>query len=514
MKSISKVSLVIVLLVIGSITSLASAAYDDPWLPDWEVESGYTSQFWGLNSVDGNEPEQPLSPDIYSNNEYGTAEATWVNDEAGEYVTWTEIMMGGHPSWATGVYGGMANFAAFEINAAINTGDVAGPLLVFVQYDWYAYSGADVYALVDEATEITPEDYYDYQIGASGSGNPWVRSSQVFELADNPGSIDLHLYGSGFAAGIDSFSVTTVIGDASELVTVSMPGPKPIELYTSTSEPEDSNWDVWQQDQDEDIHEDAIYLGMFDGASGHTDYQPESTIDGFVDGVYTTMSMGPGGMMVSQSLGVSGTNPGEFPDDQRNTRAAALFNLTKVMDRSSNPEDINKCKFRWSIDYVMPWAGSTIYLQAPTTLYVDIYAADMQNYWSETIDGNDLHSTGIGELQDEFDPNSAGILYAEKTVDIRVDNGPWCEGIQPLTNWYIEQNGVQFYDVDVTEEVKELIIADPNKYADPNTAFIGFTISSSLDGESVYLSMDARDRLDQNPIPPTLEVYMEPAGGN
>ncbi len=40
-----------------------------------------------------------------------------------------------------------------------------------------------------------------------------------------------------------------------------------IKLYTDTTNSGDSNWDVWQQDQLEAVREDAIYLGMFDGAS-------------------------------------------------------------------------------------------------------------------------------------------------------------------------------------------------------------------------------------------------------
>ncbi len=279
-----------------------------------------------------------------------------------------------------------------------------------------------------------------------------------------------------------------------------------VDLFTDTTNSGDSNWDVWQQDQGDTIQEDAIYLGIFDGASGHSDYQPEYPIDGNVDGVYTTMAMGPGGLMINQSLGVSGTSPIEFPNDQRDTRATALFNMTKIMELNSNPADINECTFKWSIDYVMPWAGSTTYLQAPTTLYVGIFAADMQNFWRADLDGDDYPTTDINDLQNEFDPNEAGILYIEKVLDLRVDNGPWGPGPQPLTNWYIEQNGVQFYEVDFTQEVKDLIASDPEKYADPNTAFLGFTIRASLDGESVYLSMDARDRLAQNPIPPTLEI--------
>ena len=279
-----------------------------------------------------------------------------------------------------------------------------------------------------------------------------------------------------------------------------------VSLYTDVSTFGDSNWDYWQQDQSERIQEDAIYLGMYDGANGHSNYQPEYPADGSVDGLYSTMSMGAGGAAIYQSLGVSGTDPEEFPYDQRDTRMACLFNLTKIMELNSNPSDINDCKFKWSIDYVMPWAGSTTYLMAPTTLYIGIYSALQQNYWRSDIDGDDFVSTDMNDLQNEFDPNE--LLYVEKEFDLCVDNGPWGVGIQPLTNWYIEQYGVQFYEVDFTEEVKELLALEPEKYSDPNTAFIGITVRCSLDGESVYLSMDAQNRLSQNPIPPTFEIEL------
>jgi hypothetical protein len=501
-----KLKNILIVLLLSLASSPVLAVYDNPWLPYWQSQESYTSQFWGFNPINEKEPTQPLLPDNYNNNDYASATAEWINDEQTGYVTWAETMMGGHPFWATGVYGGMANFATCEISATLNVGDTTGSLIVYVQYDWYAYPGADIIVSIDGATDITPESYYDYQIGTSGSGNPWYRTTKVFLIELNPGNIVVTLTGSGFATGIDSLSVTTVTGNASELVPEIMPEPDYLNLFTSTSISGDSNWDVWQDDQAKNIIQNAIYLGMYDGAAGHSSDNPDSLIDGCVDGVYTTMSMGQGGLAINQSLGVSGTNPDEFPDNQRDTRAAALFNVTKLMETNSNPDDIRECKFKWCIDYVMPWSGSTTYLQAPTMLYVDIYAADMQNYWNSSLDGNNLPSTDINDLQDEFDPNSAGTLLAEKVIDIRVDDGPWGSGTQPLTNWYIEQNGVQFYEIDVTKEIKELIASDPNKYKDPNTAFVGFTIRASLDGESFYLSMDACDRLEQNPIPPTLEI--------
>jgi hypothetical protein len=225
-KNVTKMT--VVSLAISFLSTSVFAAYSDPWLPGWESQTGYTSQFWGLNAVESAEPGQPLTPDIYSNNIYGNATATWTNHTS-SMVGWTATSMGQNPSWAKGFYGGMVDSSGgfFDIDASIDTGSETGDILAFVQYDWYAYSGADVSASIAGATEITPVDYYDYQIGMSGSGNPWMRSTQVFELTSNPGSIDLSFSGSGFVTMIDSFSVTTAVGDASALVPTQMPVPEP-----------------------------------------------------------------------------------------------------------------------------------------------------------------------------------------------------------------------------------------------------------------------------------------------
>ena len=67
---------------------------------------------------------------------------------------------------------------------------------------------------------------------------------------------------------------------------------------------QDSNWDWWQwpdpnEQWDPNVHqdhnnvvEDAIYLCVFDGASGHDMSQPDWPIDGNVDGCYSTLYMG------------------------------------------------------------------------------------------------------------------------------------------------------------------------------------------------------------------------------
>lgn len=226
MKSINSRNMVVALLAVGVLTVVAQADPGSPWLPNWTAVPGYTSQFWEFNDVGGAEPVQPLAPDVYSENSYGAALASWVNDTGG-MVSWTDIMMGGQPDWTTGSYGGMVNWAPFEFGATVPTGSAAGSLLVFVQYDWYAYPGANCSPSIAGASDITPAGYYDYEIGLSGSGNPWYRTSKLFELPANAGSVDIDFAASGFVTGIESFSVTTAVGDAGALVPAAMPVPEP-----------------------------------------------------------------------------------------------------------------------------------------------------------------------------------------------------------------------------------------------------------------------------------------------
>jgi hypothetical protein len=102
-------------------------------------------------------------------------------------------------------------------------------------------------------------------------------------------------------------------------------------------------------------------------------------------------------------------------------------------------------------------------------------------------------------LQDEFD----GDPNTEKVLDIRVDDGPWGpEPNQPLTDYYIWAiDGPQSYEMDFTEEVRNIIVADPN------CDWIGFTIRPSLDGEACYLKMKA-DRYPNEAFPPTLDMQV------
>ena len=225
--------IVILLLATGLITAPALATmYDDPWLPDWSGQAGYTTQTWELAPVDGAEPGRPLSADVYSYNTYGDAAVSWSGHSLG-YTGWVEYLMGSHPSWATGCYGGMVDWAktsepeSFDFSASVATGSDEGLLVVMVQYDWYAYVGVEMTVAMEGATEITPDTYYDYEIARSGSDNPWMRTTQIFEFDSNPGVIDLVFDAEGFATGIDSLTVMTAVGDASSLVPATMIVPEP-----------------------------------------------------------------------------------------------------------------------------------------------------------------------------------------------------------------------------------------------------------------------------------------------
>lgn len=287
-----------------------------------------------------------------------------------------------------------------------------------------------------------------------------------------------------------------------------------LSLYTETRSGHnpDTNWDWWQQDPCypdpcfvTDWAEDALYLCPFDGAGGHPDDQPDYPIDGVVDGCYSTLYMGSSGAPVYQSLGVSGTNPNEFPNNQRDTRMVSLFNLSKVAQVNTNAGAILNCTFKWSVDYVMNWAGGTEYLQAPTTLYVSIYPVGKQEYWCHPPDAPSNPNTPISELQNEFD----GVPATEKTIDMRVDDGPWGpEPNQPLTDYYIWAiDGPQYYEMDFTEELRNIIAENPDMLVDPAQAWIGLTIRPSLDGEACYLQMKA-GRYPKQAFPPTLEIIV------
>lgn len=218
------------MVVVSLVSSSAFATYETPWLPDWSGETGYTSQFWGMSGVGINgdeEPAVPLTADIYKINS-GSATASWTNHASG-MVAWADTAMGGHPAWVNGIYGGMvASTGGFwDFGGNIDTGSDVGSLKVFVQYDWYEYQGAggsNVSVGIAGATDITPASYYDVQIGTSGSGNPWWRTTKVFEFTNNLGSIDIVFGASGFAPMIDSFSATTAIDAA---VPAQMPVPEP-----------------------------------------------------------------------------------------------------------------------------------------------------------------------------------------------------------------------------------------------------------------------------------------------
>ena len=147
----------------------------------------------------------------------------------------------------------------------------------------------------------------------------------------------------------------------------------------------------------------------------------------------------------------------------------------------------------------MPWVGTSTYLDAPSTMYVSVFGCDKHGFWRHPPDDTSEPNTPVSSLQDIFDedPNT------EKAYDLRVTDGPGTEdgdGLRRLTNWTIEEYGVQFYEMDFTSEVRQ-VLAD-----DPNLEWVCFTMRPSRDGDSVNLSVDATLRQDQNPIPPTVDV--------
>lgn len=215
--------------VVALCGSAAVADYADPWLPDWPGETGYTSQFWGLHAVGGEEPAQPLAADNYIVNDFGVPTAVWDSDEIMGRWGWTADPPGDHPYWVDEVWGGMAAMGGgIDLTMTVPTGTDEGFLRVFVQYDWF--SNGSLSASIAGATDVTPPSYWDFQIGVGGADNdPWYRTTKVFELADNASfsSIDVVLHGADLAPLVDSFSVTTAV-DA--VVPTDMPVPEPAAL--------------------------------------------------------------------------------------------------------------------------------------------------------------------------------------------------------------------------------------------------------------------------------------------
>jgi hypothetical protein len=226
------------------LTTFAAAGQEGPWRPDWSAEAGYTSQGWELHAIGGAAPAQPLAADDFSNNPYGTATARWDSSSPDpipgfngmSYVQWQGDPMGDHPTWVGGVYGGMADNAqateggTYGLRTSLPAISGSGSLQVFVQYDWYEYAGegfSTVTPVVAGATDVTPGTYYDVELGRSGSGWPWQRSTKVFEFASNPGAFDVEFVIDGAAPMIDLLSVTTAF-DAD--IPQAMPVPEPASL--------------------------------------------------------------------------------------------------------------------------------------------------------------------------------------------------------------------------------------------------------------------------------------------
>ena len=124
----------------------ALADYADPWLPDWSTETGYTSQFWGLHAVGGEEPAQPLAADNYTSNTFGTPTAVWDTHTPEGFYGWNPDPTGDHPAWVDEIWGGMVQMAGdgpIDLTMTIPTGADSGSLKIFVQYDCLRVPGCE-----------------------------------------------------------------------------------------------------------------------------------------------------------------------------------------------------------------------------------------------------------------------------------------------------------------------------------------------------------------------------------
>ncbi len=282
--------------------------------------------------------------------------------------------------------------------------------------------------------------------------------------------------------------------------------------------PVDTNWDYWQAEPNYPdpcsvVIEDAIYHCLYDGGFGHDLNQPPGDVlDGFVDGAYSTLFVQVDDHSL-QTLGVSGCDIP--PYDKRDTRVTTIFNLKKVLAHNPNPGAIVQAKLRFSIDWVVNWDRTSFNDRpCPTTLFVSVFPGWEQNFWLADYDGPEHTTTGLSQLDALYDPVGAGIALCEKTVDLRVMDGPLGSGVlQPLTRWYLE-NPYQAvpYEIDFTSQVRQIAA----QTTDPN-AWVGFTIRPSLDGDRVFVSLDAQYNLgglETVGFPPTLDVTVSTVTGD
>lgn len=315
-----------------------------------------------------------------------------------------------------------------------------------------------------------------------------------------------------------AFALLAVIGARAETISLyteirtydprdgwSWPPPSPV----------DTNWDYWQAEPNYPdpcsvLIEDAIYHCLYDGGFGH-DLDPNLVLDGYVDGSYSTLFIQVDDHSL-QTLGLSGC---DFSNDKRDTRVAALFNLKKVLAHNPNPGAIVEAKLRFAIDWVVNWNRTSFNdYPCPTTLFVSVFPGWEQNFWLADYDGPGYPTTPLSELDALFDPAGAGIAICEKTVDLRVLNGPLGSGVlQPLTRRYLENPPrAVSYEIDFTSEVRQIAA----QTSDPN-AWVGFTIRPSLDGERVFVSLDAQYNLgglETVGFPPTLDVTVSTITGD
>lgn len=195
--------------------------FDDPWIPDWTQQQGYSTQHWLLSASQGR-CQQGMQPDGYYDNQFGEPSVVWQEETElygteiiNPFLTWHPLAdssdTNGHPEWVDGVYGGVYRGLEYDnstLTATIPTGTDQGALKVFVQYDWY--SRGDMVVGIDDANNITPAAFEDYEIGSSDEYT-WYRSTQVFEVSSNPGQIQVNFTISGDEPYLDSFSITTAL---------------------------------------------------------------------------------------------------------------------------------------------------------------------------------------------------------------------------------------------------------------------------------------------------------------
>jgi hypothetical protein len=199
---------------------------DLPWLPEWSVNSGFSTQFWILSGEAGR-LEQGAAPDGYLENSFGQPYIEWEQEEefAGSeiinpFLTWHPFADSpdgsAHPDWVGGVYGGVyrgagGSYDQHTLSAFVPTGEEQGSLTVLVQYDWFDGGVVNVNAISGQ--EISLGNGFDVLVGTAGDYN-WYRSTRAYEFIGNPGEIEVEFIIWGQEPYLASFSVTTALNTA------------------------------------------------------------------------------------------------------------------------------------------------------------------------------------------------------------------------------------------------------------------------------------------------------------